>query len=86
MSTNARLDGVASQHFLRGKLRERRMSTYWIPKLLGNITYPGKQEQRESMSCCRLLDNGQHTLPEREAKAATMMMMMMMMGKTNLFA
>jgi hypothetical protein len=35
------------------------------------------------MSCCRLLDNGQHTLPEREAKAAAMMMMM---GKTNLFA
>jgi len=37
------------------------------------------------MSCCSLLDNGQHTLPEREAKVATMMMMMMM-GKTNLFA
>ena len=81
MSTNARLDGVASQHFLRGKLRERRMSTYWIPKLLGNITYPGKQEQRESMSCCRLLDNGQHTLPEREAKASAMMMMMLGWGR-----
>lgn len=39
------------------------------------------------MSCCRLLEGGQHTLPEREAKAATaMMMMMLMMGKTNLFA
>jgi hypothetical protein len=62
------------------------MSTYWIPKLLGDITYPGNQEQKESMSCCRLLDGGQHTLPEREAKAATTMMMMLMMGKTNLFA
>lgn len=66
----------------------RRMSTYWIPKLLGSVTYPGKQEQRESMSCCCLLDDGQHTLPEREAKAAATMMMLMMlrMGKTNLFA
>jgi len=33
----------------------------------------------ESMSCCRLLGGGQHTLPEREAKA--MMMMMPMMGR-----
>jgi hypothetical protein len=86
MSTNARLHGITNQHLLCGGLRGKSISTYWIPKLLGNITYPGKQEQRESMSCCRLLDNGQHTLPEREAKVATMMMMMMMMGKTNLFA
>jgi hypothetical protein len=64
---------------------EKSVSTHWIPKLLGDITCPGKQEQRESMSCCRLLDGGQHTLPEREAKVATMMMMMMM-GETNLFA
>jgi hypothetical protein len=61
------------------------VSTYWIPKLLGDITYPGNQEQKESMSCCRLLEGGQHTLPEGEAKAA-MRMMMLMMGKTNLFA
>ena len=85
MSTNARLHGITSQYFLCGELRRKHVDLL-DTQALGDITYPGKQEQRESMSCCRLLDDGQHTLPEREVKAATAMMMMLMMGKTNLFA